>query len=147
MSVQAAPFDVAAETAALLAGRQDIGAIASFIGLCRADDGLTGMELEHWPGVTERAIAAVVETARARFPLTGCRVIHRHGMMRPGDPIVMVLAASAHRAAALEATSFLMDWLKTKAPFWKREEFADGSHRWVAAKAEDEAATARWSQG
>lgn len=144
--VQAEVFDAAAETAQLTAGRTDIGAIASFIGLCRADDGLAGMELEHWPGVTERAIAAIGDDAAARFPLTGCTIIHRYGMMRPGDAIVLVIAASAHRAAALAAVGFLMDWLKTKAPFWKRESFADGSERWVEAKADDDAATARWAR-
>ncbi len=147
VSVQAEPFDVAAEMAQLAGSRTDIGAIASFIGLCRADDGLAGMTLEHWPGVTERAISAIVQDALARFPLTGCRVIHRYGPMRPGDGIVLVLAASAHRAAALEAVGFLMDWLKTKAPFWKREDFHDGSHRWVEAKADDDAAAARWTPG
>ncbi|WP_431281574.1 molybdenum cofactor biosynthesis protein MoaE [Humitalea sp. 24SJ18S-53] len=147
VKVQAEPFDIAAETARLAAGRNDIGAIASFIGLCRADDGLAGMVLEHWPGVTERAIDTIAYDAMARWPLTGCTIIHRHGLMRPGDGIVLVLAASGHRAAALDAVAFLMDWLKTKAPFWKREEFLDGSHRWVEAKAEDDAATARWTQG
>ncbi len=145
--VQAEAFDAAAETAHLAAGRADIGAIASFIGLCRADDGLAGMELEHWPGVTDRAIATIADDAATRFPLTGCTIIHRHGMMRPGDAIVLVIAASAHRAAALAAVGFLMDWLKTRAPFWKRESFADGSERWVEAKPDDDAATARWTRG
>jgi molybdopterin synthase catalytic subunit len=147
VSVQAEPFDVGAEMAALAGSRTDIGAIASFTGLCRADDGLAGMTLEHWPGVTERAITAIVDQALARWPLTGCRVIHRYGPMRPGDGIVLVLAASAHRNAALQAVTFLMDWLKTKAPFWKREDFADGTHRWVEAKTEDDAAAARWTTG
>lgn len=142
--VQEAPFDLAAESALLTAGREDVGAIASFIGLCRADDGLAAMTLEHWPAVTQTAIATIAAEAMERWPLTGCTVVHRHGRMLPGDPIVLVLAASGHRQAALEAVAFLMDWLKTKAPFWKREEFADGSDRWVAAKAEDEAAAARW---
>ena len=142
--VQQAVFDVAAETAALSAGRTDVGGIASFIGICRADDGLAAMTLEHYPGMTERALAAIAAQAESRWPLTGCTVIHRHGRMLPGEPIVLVLTASRHRIAALESCAFLIDWLKTRAPFWKAEEFADGTTRWVEAKAEDDAATARW---
>ncbi len=143
--VQEAPFDVAAETAALTAGRTDVGGLASFIGICRADDGLGALVLEHYPGMTERAIARIAAEAGARWPaLTGCTVIHRHGRIRPGEPIVLVLTASSHRAAALESCAFLIDWLKTSAPFWKREEFASGESRWVEAKAEDDAAAARW---
>lgn len=142
--VQEAPFDLAAETAVLTAGRVDVGGLASFVGLCRADDGLAALVLEHYPGMTERAIARIAEEACARWPLTGCTVIHRHGRLEPGAPIVLVLTASSHRAAALESCAFLIDWLKTKAPFWKREEFAGGSERWVEAKAEDDAAAARW---
>jgi molybdopterin synthase catalytic subunit len=144
--VQEAPFDLAAESAALTAGRADVGGLASFVGICRADDGLAAMVLEHWPGMTERAIAAIAAEAEARWPLTGCTVIHRHGRLVPGAPIVLVLTASAHRVAALESCTFLIDWLKTKAPFWKREEFADGSARWVTAKAEDDAIAARWER-
>jgi molybdopterin synthase catalytic subunit len=144
--VQEAAFDVAAESAALTAGRVDVGGLASFIGICRADDGLAAMVLEHWPGMTERAIAQIAAEAEARWPLSGCTVIHRHGRLVPGAPIVLVLTASAHRVAALEACAFLIDWLKTRAPFWKREEFADGSARWVAAKAEDDAIAARWER-
>ncbi len=143
--VQEQAFDIAAETDALTAGRHDVGGVASFIGVCRADDGLARMVLEHYPGMTERAIARIVEEARMRWPLTGCTVIHRVGPLAPGEPIVLVLAASAHRAAALEACAFLIDWLKTKAPFWKREEFATGAARWVAARAEDDATAARWA--
>ena len=143
--VQEAPFDPAAESAALTAGRTDIGGLASFVGLCRADDGLAAMVLEHYPGMTERAIARIAEEACARWPLSGCTVVHRVGRLRPGDPIVLVLTASAHRAAALESCAFLIDWLKTGAPFWKREEFAGGAERWVEAKAEDDAAASRWS--
>ncbi len=142
--VQEAPFDLGAETAALLAGRTDIGGLASFLGVCRGDDGLTAMVLEHYPGMTERALARIAEQACTRWPLTGCTVIHRVGRLVPGDPIVLVLTASPHRAAALESCAFLIDWLKTKAPFWKREEFASGDSRWVAAKAEDDAAAAKW---
>ena len=142
--VQEAPFDAGAETALLTAGRTDVGGLASFLGVCRGDDGLAAMVLEHYPGMTERAIARIADEAEARWPLTGCTVIHRVGRILPGEPIVLVLTASAHRAAALESCAFLIDWLKTRAPFWKREEFRDGAHRWVAAKAEDDAAAARW---
>ncbi|SHJ16233.1 molybdopterin synthase subunit MoaE [Roseomonas rosea] len=142
--VQDSPFDLAAETAALSAGRVDVGGIASFLGLCRADDGLQALVLEHYPGMTERAIARIVEQACARWPLTGCTVIHRHGRILPGEGIVLVLTASRHRVAALEACAFLIDWLKTGAPFWKREEFAGGAERWVEARHEDEARTREW---
>lgn len=144
--VQEAAFDLAAETASATAGRTDVGGVASFLGVCRGDDGLAAMVLEHYPGMTERAIARIAAEAEARWPLTACTVIHRVGRIRPGEPIVLVLTASAHRAAALEACAFLIDWLKTKAPFWKREEFAAGTHRWVEAKAEDDAAAARWAK-
>ncbi|MBY0333750.1 MAG: molybdenum cofactor biosynthesis protein MoaE [Acetobacteraceae bacterium] len=145
--VQEAPFDLAAEAAALTAGRVDVGGLASFVGLCRADDGLAALVLEHYPGMTERAIRRIAEEACARWPaLTGCTVVHRHGRLEPGTPIVLVLTASSHRAAALESCAFLIDWLKTGAPFWKREEFADGRPaRWVEARAEDDAAAARWA--
>ncbi|MBB5693244.1 molybdenum cofactor biosynthesis protein MoaE [Muricoccus pecuniae] len=142
--VQEAPFDLAAETAALSAGRVDVGGIASFIGLCRADDGLEALVLEHYPGMTERSIARIAQEAAGRWPLTGCTVIHRHGRILPGEGIVLVLAASRHRTAALEACAFLIDWLKTGAPFWKREEFATGTDRWVEARAEDEARREGW---
>ena len=142
--VQEAPFDLAAESAALTAGRDDIGGLASFVGLCRADDGLAALVLEHYPGMTERALAEIAAQAEARWPLTGCTVIHRIGRILPGQPIVLVLTASRHRTAALEACAFLIDWLKTGAPFWKHEEFADGATRWVAAKASDDTAAAKW---
>lgn len=144
--VQEAPFDLGAESAALTAGRTDIGGLASFVGLCRADDGLAALVLEHYPGMTERALRKIADEAWARWPLTGCTVIHRVGRLVPGEPIVLVLTASAHRAAALEACAFLIDWLKTSAPFWKREEFAGGESRWVEAKATDDAAAARWAK-
>ena len=142
--VQAEPFDLAAESAALTAGRVDVGGLASFVGLCRADDGLAALVLEHYPGMTERAIAGIARQACTRWPLTGCTVIHRHGRLEPGAPIVLVLTASSHRAAALDSCAFLIDWLKTRAPFWKREEFTGGAERWVEAKAADDAAAARW---
>ncbi len=144
IAVQEAVFDVSAETAALTGGRTDIGAVASFIGVCRADDGLAAMVLEHYPGMTERAMAKIAAEAEARWPLTGCTLIHRVGRLEPGAPIVLVLTASAHRQAALESCAFLMDWLKTKAPFWKREEFTEGHARWVEARAEDDAAAQKW---
>jgi molybdopterin synthase catalytic subunit len=103
--------------------------------------------LEHYPGMTERALQKIADEAWARWPLTGCTVIHRVGRLVPGAPIVLVLTASAHRAAALDSCAFLIDWLKTSAPFWKREEFADGRERWVEAKASDDAAAARWASG
>jgi molybdopterin synthase catalytic subunit len=144
IAVQEAPFDLAAESAALSAGRTDVGAIASFVGLCRADDGLGAMVLEHYPAMTERAIGKIVAEAETRWPLTGCTVIHRVGRLEPGAPIVLVLTASSHRAAALESCAFLIDWLKTKAPFWKREELLAGGARWVEAKTGDDAAADRW---
>lgn len=143
--VQEAPFDLAAESADLTAGRADVGGVASFVGVCRADDGLAALVLEHYPGMTERALSDIAAEACARWPLSGCTVIHRVGRLLPGEPIVLVLTASAHRAAALESCAFLIDWLKTGAPFWKREEFGDGRERWVEAKAEDDAAAARWA--
>jgi molybdopterin synthase catalytic subunit len=144
--VQEAAFDLAAESALLTAGRTDVGGLASFVGLCRADDGLVALVLEHYPGMTERALQAIVTEACARWPLSGCTVVHRFGRLLPGEPIVLVLTASAHRVAALESCAFLIDWLKTGAPFWKREEFAGGESRWVAAKAEDDSAAARWAK-
>jgi molybdopterin synthase catalytic subunit len=143
--LQQEAFDPGAEIARLAAGRTDVGGIASFSGVCRADDGLRAMVLEHYPGMTERALGRIAAEACARWPLTGCTIIHRVGRLLPGDPIVLVVTASAHRMAALESCAFLIDWLKTRAPFWKQEELADGSMRWVAARAADEDAAARWA--
>jgi molybdopterin synthase catalytic subunit len=144
--VQAEPFDAAAETARLAAGRRDIGGIVAFTGLCRDEGGrLAALELEHYPGMAEDEIAAVAEQALARWPLIGLTAIHRFGLIRPGEEIVLVIAAAAHRRAAFEAADFLMDYLKTRAPFWKREHLIDGrTGGWVEAKAEDEADAARW---
>lgn len=144
--VQAEDFDAAQEIARLTAGRTDIGAVVTFSGLCRDENGaLSALELEHYPGMAEAEISRIANEATERWPLTGLTVIHRYGMMRPGDNIVLVVAASSHRQAAFEAASFLMDFLKTRAPFWKREHRADGmSGEWVAAKEEDDAAQARW---
>ncbi len=148
--VQAEPFDASAESAALSAGRTDVGAVVSFIGLCRADTGTDGaplvaLVLEHYPGMAEEEMGRHLDEARHRWPLQGACIIHRHGRITPGEPIVLVVTASAHREAAFAAAEFLMDWLKTNAPFWKREERADGGD-WVAAKAADDAAAARWTE-
>ncbi|KQX17557.1 MULTISPECIES: molybdenum cofactor biosynthesis protein MoaE [unclassified Sphingomonas] len=140
--VQAADIDVAAELARLeaLGG----GGIASFTGVVRGGGGLQALELEHHPGITGAMMHRIAAQAAARWPLLGVTAIHRHGLLPPGERIVLVAAASPHRAAALEATGFLIDWLKTRAPFWKKEHFADGTSRWVEARAEDDAAAARW---
>ena len=147
VSIQAEPFDVAAQTRLLLGDRVDIGALVSFVGLCRAEAGmLAALELEHYPGMAEDEIRRALAQARARWRLCGARVIHRHGALRPGEPIVLVLTASQHRAEAFAAAEFLMDYLKTRAPFWKKEHRADGSAGdWVSAKDEDDRAAARWS--
>lgn len=144
LRVQEADFDVSAELAALTAGRTDIGGIGCFLGVVRSGGKLAAMSLEHYPGMTERAIRGITDEAERRWNLLGCTVVHRVGRLTPGAQIVLVLAAAAHRAEALEATAFLIDWLKTKAPFWKREEFADGSGQWVEARDTDDAAAARW---
>ena len=144
--VQAAPFDAGAEMAALLTGRTDVGGVGCFVGVVRGG-GIRAMTLEHYPGMTERALQAIAAEAEARWELLGCTVIHRYGRLLPGDPIVLVLAASRHRQAALDATAFLIDWLKTRAPFWKQEERADGTAGWVEARQADDAAAARWQEG
>lgn len=120
------------------------GAVSSFTGLVRGDGGLIAMTLEHYPGMTEMALGEIAAEATCRWPLAGVTIIHRHGRLVPGDRIIFVGTASSHRAAALEACAFLIDWLKTDAPFWKREEWADGTARWVDAKADDETARDRW---
>ena len=146
-----ADFDAGAEIAALTAGRTDIGGIGCFIGTVR--DTAPGMPevaaltLEHYPAMTQKALERIVAEAERRWPLLGCTVIHRVGRMLPGENIVLVIAASAHRQAALDATGFLIDWLKTKAPFWKREDLASGEHIWVEARGADDAAAARWEEG
>lgn len=142
--VQREDFDVGAELDALVSGRTDIGAVVSFTGLVRDVSGtLDAMELEHYPGMTEKALAAIEAEARARWPLDACLIVHRIGVLAPGERIMMVATASAHRAAAFAAAEFLMDYLKSRAPFWKKESGAGGS-AWVAAKDEDEAALGRW---
>ena len=141
-------FDAAAEAAALTRGRTDIGAVVTFTGICRdhgAGQGVTALTLEHYPGMAEEEIARHVDEATARWPLLGVTVIHRYGRFVPGDNIVLVVTASTHRAAAFEAAEFLMDYLKTRAPFWKQEERPQGS-AWVEAKRTDDAAAERWEK-
>ena len=144
--VQSADFDIAAEIDALRAGRADVGAIVTFSGLCRDEGGhLSALELEYYPGMAESEIGRIASEAVARWNLQGMTVIHRHGRVRPGENIVLVAAASSHRQAAFEAANFLMDYLKSNAPFWKKEHRTDGSEGgWVEAKDSDEAAAARW---
>ncbi len=146
--VQAQDFDAAAEAAALARGRTDVGALVSFVGLCRDEAGtLQSLELEHYPGMAEEEIARIVGEAARRWPLLGVTVIHRAGRILPGEQIVLVVCASAHRAAAFSAAEFLMDFLKSRAPFWKKEHRADGGQGdWVAAKDADEAALERWRE-
>jgi molybdopterin synthase catalytic subunit len=145
--IQTEPFDVAAETATLTRGRADIGALVAFTGLCRDEGGrLASLELEHYPGMAEAEIDRIAEQAEKRWPLLGLTVIHRFGRISPGEEIVLVLAASTHRTAAFEAASFMMDYLKTQAPFWKREHLKDGTAgAWVEAKEADDRATERWT--
>jgi molybdopterin synthase catalytic subunit len=144
--VQPEAFDIGAEIAALTRGRSDIGAVVTFTGLCR-DEGasLAALEIEHYPGMAEEEIARVVEKAQARWPLQGVTVVHRHGRISAGEEIVLVVTLSAHRRAAFEAAQFLMDYLKTGAPFWKKEVRASQTAgQWVEAKASDTADAARW---
>ncbi|MBD1547198.1 molybdenum cofactor biosynthesis protein MoaE [Roseibium aggregatum] len=145
--VQAEDFDPAAEADRLTAGRKDVGALVSFIGLCRDDGGkLAALELEHYPGMAETEIGRIATQACGRWPLTGLTVIHRFGKIPAGDNIVLVIAASSHRRAAFEAADFLMDFLKTRAPFWKKEHLASGTaDTWVKATEIDDAAAERWS--
>jgi molybdopterin synthase catalytic subunit len=146
--IQEADFDVAQEIVALSRGRTDIGAVVSFSGICRgSDDGktLAALTLEHYPGMAEAEIERHAATAMSRWPLTGLTVIHRVGRIVAGENIVLVVTASAHRQAAFEAAEFLMDYLKANAPFWKREESADGTN-WVEARQHDDDAAARWTK-
>lgn len=145
--VQEADFDVAAETRALLGARTDVGAVVTFTGIVRGGPdggGISEMTLEHYPGMTEDELARVEAEAHARFPLQASLIVHRVGALQPGDNIVLVIAASRHRGAAFQAAEFLMDYLKTRAPFWKKERRADGSGQWVDARESDDAAEARW---
>ncbi|MDX8466329.1 molybdenum cofactor biosynthesis protein MoaE [Mesorhizobium sp. VK23B] len=146
--VQREDFDIAAEIAALTKGRADIGAVVTFSGLCRDEKGaLAALELEHYPGMAEAEIGRIAAEAILRWPLQGLTVIHRHGRITPGENIVLVVAASAHRQAAFEAANFLMDYLKSRAPFWKKEHRVDGSEGgWVEAKEADDEAAGRWTK-
>jgi molybdopterin synthase catalytic subunit len=139
-------FDAAAESAALTHGRTDIGAVVTFTGICRGSEAgvpVAALTLEHYPGMAEEEIGRHTAEAERRWPLLGVTVIHRYGRIEPGEQIVLVVTASSHRQAAFEAAEFLMDYLKTQAPFWKREERADSAH-WVEAKAVDDVAAERW---
>jgi molybdopterin synthase catalytic subunit len=143
--IQEADFDIAQESALLTQGRTDIGAVVSFSGICRGGDGVAALDLEHYPGMAEAEITRHVEDAQTRWPLLGVTVIHRVGRIKPGENIVLVLTTSAHREAAFHAAEFLMDYLKTSAPFWKREATSSGAN-WVEARAHDDDAAARWTK-
>lgn len=145
--VQRQPFDVGEEVRTLTEGRTDIGATVAFSGYCRDEGGtLAALELEHYPGMAQAELSRIAAQAAERWPLLGLSMVHRFGRLRPGEPIVLVIAGSAHRQAAFEAAAFLMDYLKTRAPFWKKEHRVDGSEgEWVAAKGSDDAAAGRWT--
>ncbi|NRF69909.1 molybdenum cofactor biosynthesis protein MoaE [Aquincola sp. S2] len=147
VSIQTDDFDLSTEVAAVRAGDAGVGAIASFIGTVRdrspGEPAISAMELEHYPGMTEAAIEAMIDEACRRFPLRGVRVIHRVGRLLPGDQIVLVVTSSSHRGAAFQGCEFLMDYLKTQAPFWKKETTPEGA-RWVDARVADDEALARW---
>jgi molybdopterin synthase catalytic subunit len=146
VAIQTADFDLSNEVAALRAGDPGVGAVASFIGIVRDrsdGSGVSEMELEHYPGMTERSIEAMIDAAMARFEIRAARVVHRVGRLLPGDQIVLVAVTSAHRGQAFQACEFLMDYLKTQAPFWKKETTPEGA-RWVDARVADDAALQRW---
>ena len=142
--IAAGPEDF--DSAALIAELESLGggAVASFTGLVRGEGGLTGLQLDHYPAMTDKALRSIAQTAMARWPLKGVTAVHRTGLLSPGARIVFVGSVSSHRATALESCHFLIDWLKTEAPFWKKEHFADGRESWVEARAEDDMAQARW---
>jgi molybdopterin synthase catalytic subunit len=146
VTIQQTDFDLSAEVAALRAGDGGVGAVASFIGTVRDRSdgaGVSAMELEHYPGMTERSIEAMIDMALQRFDIRAARVIHRVGLLQPLDQIVLVAVSSAHRGQAFQACEFLMDYLKTEAPFWKKETTPEGA-RWVDARVSDDAALRRW---
>ena len=145
--IQTAPFDAQAEADALRQGDHEVGAVVTFVGTVRdvnEGDAVTTLELEHYPGMTEKALEAIEAEARQRFDVRGIVIVHRVGPLAPGDPIVLVAVTSAHRGAAFDACRFVMDYLKTRAPFWKKEQTAAGE-RWVEARPSDDAAAERWS--
>jgi molybdopterin synthase catalytic subunit len=147
--VQAEDFDTGAELEALTRGRRQVGGVASFVGLVRDisdGDGVSAMTLQHYPGMTERQLEKIEAEARARWPLDDVLIVHRYGRLEPGERIVLCAASSAHRQAAFEACMFLVDWLKTQAPFWKLEE-SGGDARWVESRASDDRAAQRWKHG
>ena len=145
VTVQSQPFDLGAISAAFAAGRHDLGAVVTFTGIVRDDAGtLDRMEIEHYPGMTEKALTAIAEEAMRRWSLADALVIHRHGRLAPGERIMMVATAARHRKDAFEAAEYLMDYLKSRAPFWKKEILSGGSADWVAAKDADEDALKRW---
>ena len=147
--IQTRDFDAGAEIAALRRDNPKIGAVASFIGVCRDGndgDAVTKMTLEHYPGMTEAELARVEAEAGQRWPLQASLIVHRVGTLKPGDNIVLVATASAHRRAAFAAAEFLMDYLKTRAPFWKKETRVDGAEHWVAARDSDDSAAGRWHE-
>ncbi len=146
--VQSEDFDIAAEIQKLTAGDRDVGAVVTFTGVCRDEAGkLSALELEHYPGMAEQEIERIAKQAGKRWPLTGLIAIHRFGRIRPGENIVLVVAASKHRHAAFEAASFMMDFMKSRAPFWKKEIFLDGTEGgWVDARTKDDDALDRWSE-
>jgi molybdopterin synthase catalytic subunit len=145
--VQAEDFDLASEQKSLVSGKPDIGAVVTFTGLCRDESGtLAALELEHYPGMAEAEMTRVLDNAKKRWPLDGAILIHRFGKIRPGENIVLVVTASRHRVAAFAAAEFLMDYLKNRAPFWKKEHRKDGSTgAWVEAKDADDQAMERWT--
>ncbi|CAO3444934.1 Molybdopterin synthase catalytic subunit MoaE (EC 2.8.1.12) [Azospirillum argentinense] len=148
VKVQSEDFDVGAELAAMTGGKTGIGGVTLFVGLVRdmaGGESVSAMTLEHYPGMTERQLEAIEAEARERWPLDDALIIHRYGRLEPGDQIVLVATASAHRDAAFESCHFLIDWLKTKAPFWKMEATPEGE-RWVEAKESDDTAAARWTK-
>jgi molybdopterin synthase catalytic subunit len=143
--VQREDFDIGAEIAALTAGQQDVGAVVTFTGTVRSDGGrIEAIVLEHYPGMTEAELERIEAEAKSRWPLAASVIVHRVGELKAGENIVLVVTASRHRQAALEAASFLMDYLKTRAPFWKKEIAATGEANWVDARASDETAASRW---
>ena len=148
ISVQSTDFDIAEEISKLGEGRKDIGAIVSFTGLCRDEGGkLSALELEHYPGMAETAIRRIADEAIKRWPLSGVSIIHRYGLIKPGENIVLVVTASTHRQVAFEAASFLMDFMKTDAPFWKREHLLDGNKgNWIESKVADDHSRERWQK-